>query len=224
MTTPLSRRPVLIVFDLDGTLVDSAPDLHGAIVSTLADDGRAAITLDDARRFIGDGTRRFVERAYGATGAALEGQELDQAADRFLAHYRRRVADLTQPFDGVERTLRTLKAEGTRLAVCTNKPEAAAVDLLAILGLGDLFDGIAGGDTFPVRKPDPGHLTGLLDRLGVTPEDALMIGDNEHDAATARAAGVLVLLMSYGYARLPLAEIDADGILERFGDLLDRLP
>ena len=149
---------------------------------------------------------------------------MDQAADRFLAHYRRRVADLTQPFDGVEQTLRTLKAEEHASPFAPTNPRPPRSTCSPSLGLGDLFDGIAGGDTFPVRKPDPGHLTGLLDRLGVTPEDALMIGDNEHDAATARAAGVLVLLMSYGYARLPLAEIDADGILERFGDLLDRLP
>ncbi len=224
MSQPLSRRPSLIVFDLDGTLVDSAPDLHGAMVTTLLDDGLTAISLADARRFIGDGTRRFVERAYLAVDHPLADADLDRAAERFLANYRRRVAELTRPFDGVEETLRALRDSGVRLAVCTNKPEAAAEDLLGILGLRSLFEGIAGGDTFPVRKPDPGHLLGLLDHLGAVPADALMIGDNEHDAATARAAGVPVLLVPYGYARLPLEEIDADGVLASFSDLPSRLP
>lgn len=217
MPTP---GPVTMVFDLDGTLVDSAPDMHAAANRTLAKAGRPEITIGQTRQFIGDGVRRFVERAFSATGPDLDDTGLDAEEATFLADYEAHASDLTRPYDGVMETLTVLRNAGHRLAVCTNKPQSASERLLTDLGLAGFFELVGGGDRYPVRKPDPGHLLGLLAELEVEPEAAVMIGDNENDAETARAAGVYFVLFSYGYARSPLAEIPADDRLDGFAELL----
>jgi phosphoglycolate phosphatase len=216
-----THSPVAIVFDLDGTLVDSAPDMHAAANRTLTAAERPGISPAETRRFIGDGVRRFVERAFAATGPALDITALDAAEATFLADYENHASDLTRPYPDVIETLTTLKRAGHRLAVCTNKPQTASERLLADLRLDGFFERVGGGDRYPVRKPDPGHLLGVLGELGVQPEAAVMVGDNENDAETARAAGVHFVLFSYGYARSPLADIPANDRLDGFADLLD---
>lgn len=215
MTTPAT-----IVFDLDGTLVDSASDMHAAVNRILAGAGRSEITLAQTRTFIGDGVPKFVERAIAASGSALDTAALTAITADFLADYQDNASTLTRPFPDVVDTLRALRERGHRLAICTNKPQRASDNLLRDLGLAELFEVIGAGDRYPTRKPDPGHLLGVLAELGVGPDAAMMVGDNEHDAETARAAAVRFALVPYGYARAPLDTLPATFRLEGFEDIL----
>lgn len=215
-----------VVFDLDGTLIDSAGDLAAALNRMLGEAGRPTVALAQVKRMIGDGSAKLIERGFAATGSVPAPAILKARLARFLELYEADSANLTRPYDGVAETLAALARRGLKLGVCTNKPDAATRRVLDELDLGSHFAAVAGGDAFAVRKPDPGHLLGLLDRLGVSPDAAIMVGDNEHDAAAARAAGLPIVLVSYGYARTPLAEIAPDAIIDRFADLpaaLDRL-
>lgn len=217
-------RPVdAVVFDLDGTLIDSAADLGRAANRLLAEEGRRALTIAEVRSFIGDGARVLVERAMTATGPAADAGDLGPLTARFVAHYETDPVAATTVYPAVAETLTRLRAAGLRIGVCTNKPQAATAQVLRTLGLADYVDAAAGGDRFPVRKPDVGHLLGTLDLLGVPAGRAVMVGDNEHDAAVARAAGTGAVLMTYGYARKPLAEIDVDARLDRLDGLLGLL-
>ena len=215
MTTPTT-----IVFDLDGTLVDSASDMHAAVNRILAGAGRSKITLAQTRTFIGDGVPKFVERAVAASGRSLDRAGLAAITADFLADYQDNASTLTRPFPDVVDTLRALRERGHRLAICTNKPQRASDNLLRDLGLAELFEVIGAGDRYPTRKPDPGHLLGVLAELGVGPDAAMMVGDNEHDAETARAAAVRFALVPYGYARAPLDTLLATFRLEGFADIL----
>lgn len=216
----LMTTPITIAFDLDGTLVDSAPDMHAAANRTLTSAGRTAITLAQTRTFIGDGVPRFVERAVAASGPGLEPDALTAITAAFIADYEANAATLTRPYPEVVETLEALQARGHRLAVCTNKPQTASDNLLRDLNLARFFEVVGAGDRYPVRKPDPGHLLGLLAELSVAPEAALMVGDNENDAETARAAGVRFALVPYGYARAPLESLPATFRLKEFGAIL----
>ncbi|MBV8121903.1 MAG: phosphoglycolate phosphatase [Alphaproteobacteria bacterium] len=214
----------LLVFDLDGTLVDSAPDLCAAINEMLRERGAAPLPLPQVRRMIGDGVPTLVCRALVASG--LSPAETASALPRFLQLYEAGAVRLTRPYPGVPATLAGLRGRGYRTAVCTNKPQHATITVLEGLGLLPLFDGIAGGDRFAVKKPDPGHLLGLIATLGGRVEAAAMIGDNENDAAAARAAGLPLVLMRYGYSRVDPESLGADALLDHFTDLpaaLDRL-
>ncbi|MBI1777068.1 MAG: phosphoglycolate phosphatase [Proteobacteria bacterium] len=206
-----------VVFDLDGTLVDSAPDLLAAANLLLESLGRRQLGLTEIKAMIGDGTTRLVERALAATGAVPADSKLH--VERFLAAYEAEATRLTQPYPGVLPTLQHLAEDGIRLAVCTNKPLKATTAVLGGLGLDRFFSAVVGGDSLAVRKPDPRVLLEALARLETAPNQAVMVGDNEHDVATARAAGVPMILVSYGYARLPVAELGADRLLHRFDAL-----
>ena len=214
----------LLVFDLDGTLVDSAPDLHAALNQMLRERGHPALALSQVKRMIGDGVPALVARALAASGA--DQRDVAKALPRFLELYEANAARLSRPYPKVPETLVSLRREGYRMSICTNKPQRATVAVLRGVGLLPLFDGIAGGDRFPVRKPNPGHLLSLIAELGASPTASAMIGDNENDAAAARAAAVPLLLMRYGYARVDPESLSADALLDRFSELpgaLDRL-
>jgi len=214
----------LLVIDLDGTLVDSAPDLQAALNEMLRERGLAPLSLPQVKRMIGDGAAAMVARALEASGIGPVGAE--NALPRFLQLYEADAVRLTQPYPRVPETLTALRRRGYRTAICTNKPQHATYAVLDGLGLLPLFDEIAGGDHFAVRKPDPGHLLGLIEEMGASVQRAAMIGDNEHDAAVARGAGVPLVLMRYGYARVEPASLAADALLDNFADLpaaLDRL-
>lgn len=217
-------EPFLLIFDLDGTLVDSAPDLRAALNQMLRERGGSPLPLAQVKHMIGDGVPALVARALTASGigpAAAVG-----ALPRFLEIYEGDATALTRPYPAVPATLAALRRRGYHTAICTNKPQRATIAVLEGLGLLPLFDGIAGGDRFPVRKPDPGHLLGLIGELGARVDRAAMIGDSENDAAAARGAGLPVLLMRYGYARTALESLAADALLEHFAELpsaLDRL-
>ena len=214
----------LLVFDLDGTLIDTVPDLANALNEVLREYGHAPLAQREVQRLIGDGVAALVTRGFAARGA--DAAEATAAVPRFLAVYEANATNLSRPYPGVRDTLLELRRQGYRTAICTNKTEHATAAVLRGLDLAELFDGIAGGDRFPVRKPDPGHLLGLIAELGGRPERAAMIGDNENDAAAAHGAGLPVILMRYGYARVDPATLGAAALLDRFADLpvaLERL-
>ncbi len=211
----------LLVFDLDGTLIDSAPDLRAALNTMLRERGLAALSLTQERQMIGDGAPVLVERALMASGAGP--RETVNALSRFLELYEADAVRLTQPYPGVLATLATLRRHGYRTAICTNKPQHATTTVLEGLEMSSLFDGVAGGDRFPVKKPDPDHLLGLITVLNGRPDAAAMIGDNENDAAAAHAAGLPLVLMRYGYARVDPETLGADALLDNFADLPDAL-
>ena len=207
----------LLVFDLDGTLVDSAPDLRAALNQMLRERGRPALSLPQVTHMVGDGAPAMVARALAASGA--DPAEAARALPRFLELYEANAVRLTRPYPKVPETLATLRRQGYRTAICTNKSQRATIAVVEGLGLAELFDGIAGGDRFPVKKPDPGHLLGLIAALCGRAEACAMIGDNENDAAAARAAGVPLVLMRYGYARVDPESLAADALLDHFAEL-----
>jgi phosphoglycolate phosphatase len=212
------RRNAL-VFDLDGTLFDTAPDLHRCMNSVLAEQGRRAVPLEHVRHMVGDGAAKMLERGFAATGEPLEPSRLPELMQRFLHHYHEGRHAMTRPFPGVVDTLVELSAGGFRLAICTNKPYGPTMEILEVLGLDHLFDAVAGGDSFPVRKPDPGHLLGTLKLMNAQPGSAVMIGDSGNDVAVARAAGVPVIAVSYGYTTVPVDQLGADHVIDSFAAL-----
>ena len=221
----LNRRPIrAVAFDLDGTLVDSVADLMHASNALLAELGRPPVDLPSVRSFVGDGAPKLVERVLAATGGVPAPDETARCVGRFLEIYEADPSAHSALYPGVADTLETLAAAGLRLGVCTNKPMAATLRLLDDLGIAGRFAAVVGGDSYPTRKPSPEPVLGLLDRLGVRPEETAFVGDNEHDVAAARAAGVArVLVVPYGYTRVPLAGLPHDGVLDGFADLAKRL-
>ena len=211
----------LLVFDLDGTLVDSVPDLRAALNQMLRERGRPLVSEAQVQYMVGDGVPVLVARALAAGGA--DPSEAVTALPRFLEIYEANAAQLTRPYPDVPETLTALRDRGYRAAICTNKPQRATIAVLQGVGLLPLFNGIAGGDRFSVRKPDPGHLLGTISELGASPAKSAMIGDNENDAAAARAASVPLVLMRYGYARVDPDTLCADALLDRFSELPDVL-
>ena len=192
----------LAVFDLDGTLVDSAPDLHAALDRLMALRGLPPFGRAEVVAMIGDGAKVLVERALAARQ-----QPFDAAAlDRFLADYTAHAAVETRLFPGIEAALDTIARDGWRMAVCTNKPVGAARDLLGALGLLDRFAAIGGGDSFPVRKPDPAHLLATIAQAGGIGAGAVMIGDHRNDVAAARGAGLPCVFVGWGYGPLAMAD------------------
>ncbi|SDH47780.1 phosphoglycolate phosphatase [Roseospirillum parvum] len=208
-----------VVFDLDGTLVDSAPDLHAAVNQVLGGGlGRPPLPIEAIRGMVGQGARRLIEQALEATGGPAE-PGLDAWTERFLDIYGADPARLTTVWPGVIDQLDRLARQGVKLAVCTNKPEAASHTLLKALGLAGYFGAVVGGDTLAVRKPDPAPLLAAIERVGGDPADAVLIGDSAHDVATARAAGVPVIAVSFGYCNMPPAELKADRLIDAFAEL-----
>lgn len=205
-----------VLFDLDGTLIDSAPDLIGALDALLAAHGRAPVGIADGRRMIGDGAAKLVERGFAARGGAPA--PLGKLVESFLEVYERRLTRETCAFDGVVPTLEALQAAGLALGVCTNKPDHATRMLLEALDLARFFTAVVGGDG--IRKPDPDPLHRCLAALGGTREHALFVGDSPVDLAAARAAGMPIVLVSFGYTAVPARELGADRVIDRFDDLV----
>ncbi|MBP1807549.1 HAD-IA family hydrolase [Rubellimicrobium aerolatum] len=201
-----------VIFDLDGTLVDSAPDLADTLDEVLADRGLAPIGLDGTRALIGHGIPALVRSALVLRQGPVTEDDLARASDRFLSIYSGRLAAKTRPYPGAPEVLDALAGAGWRLTVCTNKREAAASEVLRELGLLRFFAQVAGPDTFEAAKPDPAHLLGLLP----CPQPAVVVGDSEIDVAAARAAGLPVVAVAWGYARRPVGDLGADAIAFRF--------
>ncbi|MBS7789087.1 phosphoglycolate phosphatase [Roseococcus sp. SDR] len=185
----------LAIFDLDGTLVDSAPDLRAALNRLMAAQAEAPFALPDVAAMIGDGARALLVKAFNARGRSFD----EALLPGFLEDLEANSAVLTRPYPGMVAALEALAARGWRLAVCTNKPIAATRALLAELGLAPHFALVLGGDSLPMKKPDPGHVRGVLEGLGVAAADAVMIGDHQNDIRAARGAGVRSVFAAWGY-------------------------
>ena len=217
----------VVVFDLDGTLVDSAPDLRVAINKLLGEEDRRALSLDEVIGMIGDGAVKLVERAFAATGGRPDAESPRQLTSRFLAFYEGHATESTRPYPGVRETLALLREQRWSLGICTNKPERATLEVLRNLGLDRYFGAIVGGDSIAgVKKPDPRLLLAVIEGLGAAPAEAVMVGDNANDVHAARAAGVPVIVRSGGYTRVPTSHLGADAVIDAFCELpaaLDRL-
>jgi phosphoglycolate phosphatase len=215
--TQSGMSATLLIVDLDGTLVDSVPDLTQALNRVLAEHGYAPLTPAEVAPMVGDGVPVLVERGFAARGGSTT--EAAEALPRYIAIYEDHATDLTRPYPGVPETLTALRRRGYRTAICTNKLQRASETVLEGLGLAALFDAVAGGDRYEVKKPDKGHLLGLIAELGGTAERAVMIGDSENDAAVAHAAAVPLVIMRYGYARLAPETLGAQAVLDSFSEL-----
>lgn len=218
---PLSA-PV-ILFDLDGTLADTAPDLARALNHVLGALGLDGIAPETVRRTVGLGARRLIQEGLERRGRAADEAELRRLTGLFIDFYGDHIAVDSRPFPGVPETLARLREAGTRMAVVTNKFEHLSHRLLGALDLADYFDLVAGADTFPVRKPDPGHLLLALERLAGDPRRAVMVGDSAVDIAAARAAGLPVVGVTFGYTDTPVGELGADAVIDRFDALVPAL-
>lgn len=210
-------QPTLVVFDLDGTLIDSAPDMHRAVNLMLADMGCAPLTLPDIRSMVGDGASALIARALAARQCV--NADLAKALEDFLTHYEADPTNVTRTFAGVAETLERLRSIGLTLAVCTNKPARLTGMILERLGIDRYFTRVVAGDSMPFRKPDPRALMEVVDGFGAAKEATLMVGDSEVDAATAHAASVPFALMTYGYHRGPIEDISSVATLDHFGEL-----
>jgi phosphoglycolate phosphatase len=209
----------LLVFDLDGTLVDSLPDLGAALNRLMAARGLPDFAPKEIAAMIGDGTKILVGRAFAARGRASTTADLDT----FLADYTAHAAVATRPYPGVTKTLATLRQAGWRFAICTNKTVAATKVVLKALDLESWFDAIGGGDSFAAHKPDPAHLVGTIAAAGGRIEDAIMTGDHANDVAVAKAVGIPAIFAAWGYGAPGMAA-GATATAQHFTDLQTLAP
>lgn len=211
--------PATIVFDLDGTLIDTAPDLAVTVNALLRRRGRRAVPLAEVRTMVGHGAIAMMGAGMAATGTAASDEDLKGMLDEFIEHYGTNIAVNSRPFPGAVEALDELEAAGYQFALCTNKREDLARILMTELGLGHRFRVILGGDTLDVCKPDPRHLTEAILRSGGALERSVMVGDSVTDVAAARAAAVPIVGVSFGYTQTPMAELEPDCVIDHFGDL-----
>jgi phosphoglycolate phosphatase len=209
----------IIVFDLDGTLIDTAPDLIDTLNVMFAQSGLPPVAYETARNLIGGGARAMIARGIAAEGGVVESATLDQIFASFIAHYSEHIADRSRPFPGLTDALDTLAADGYRFAVCTNKLERLSILLLEKLKLADRFAAICGQDTFSVQKPDPEILRRTISAAGGSLQRAIMIGDSATDISTAHAAGIPVIAVDFGYSERPVSELGPDRIISHFAHL-----
>jgi phosphoglycolate phosphatase len=208
-----------VVFDLDGTLVDTAPDLVNALNYVLEREGLPPVPLHLARNLIGAGARRLIERGLEVEGRSPGFQDITRLTNDFIDHYAAHIADLSRPFEGLESALDDLGAQGYRFAVCTNKLEWLSKLLLDRLGLAARFAAVCGADTFGVSKPDPAILQQTIRRAGGELSSAIMVGDAGPDVGVARRAGIPVVGVEFGYSEIPIAEFKPDRLIKHMSEL-----
>ncbi len=206
-----------IVFDLDGTLVDTLPDIMHALNLALAECGRRTVPEDLGTTLIGEGARRMVEKVLAAENAAAT--EIETVFTRFMAHYGTGSTAHSRVYDGVVGQLGEFDAQGVTMAVCTNKPGAISEKVLADLDLSKYFRAVVGGDALAVRKPHGGHLLAAVDRMGAAAADVVMVGDGPADVGAARNAGIPVIVVDYGYSHAPARDLGADSVISSFNQL-----
>jgi len=214
-----ASSPHIVVFDLDGTLVDTAPDLISALNYVLDREGLPPVPLAAARNMIGAGARKLLERGLEVEGRTVSTAELDRLTKDFVGHYADHIADGSRPFDGLEAALDALATKGHRFAVCTNKLEWLSKLLLERLDLTARFAAICGPDTFGVAKPDPAFLRETVARAGGRLPAAIMVGDAGTDVGVARRAGVPVVGVDFGYTDVPMHELKPDRLISHMRDL-----
>lgn len=214
-----SHWPRAVLFDLDGTLIDSAPDIHAAVDELLAANGFAPLPFDRVKAMIGHGTRKLVERAFAAVGVALDEKALDAKYDQMMPIYNSHLTRLTTLLPGVPETLAALAERGVAMGVVTNKPQAPTETVLAHFGIAGRFGAVLGGDYGLPRKPAPDMLLGALRILGSNPGSAAMVGDSESDIQSGRAAGMPTVAIAGGYTNVPPHELGANLVILQFVEL-----
>ena len=217
MTSPV------LVFDLDGTLADTSRDLVPVLNRAIASQGLPPIALGDIGCFIGHGARAMIEQVYAYHGALLAPEVHNTLFDAFLADYEANIAVNTIMYDGAVAALEHFGTAGWTLAVCTNKPERLALKLLDKLGVLQRFACVTGGDSFAFRKPDPRHLTQTITLAGAMPENAIMVGDSRTDIDTAKAAGIPVIAVDFGYTDTPVTLLSPDRVISHFSELAEAI-
>ncbi|MGN6464372.1 MAG: HAD family hydrolase [Rhizobiaceae bacterium] len=208
-----------IAFDLDGTLIDTAPDLLDSLNRCLEMGGLAQANVSELKRYVGFGGRVMIERAFQAHGKPLAADQLDRLYAAFIEDYLDGIPGKSAPYPGVVAALDRLAAAGCLLAVCTNKMERHSRRLLEALGLAGRFQAICGQDTFAYRKPDPRHLFGTIEAAGGDVERALMVGDSRTDIDTAKAAGIAVIAVDFGYTDMPVRTFEPSRIISHYDEL-----
>ena len=207
-----------VIFDLDGTLIDSVPDVRAAVNRVLAELDRPLLSLDQIKTMIGEGAQVMLKMVMEQTGGYTPGME-EEYLPRFLATYKAHPADHTLVYPGVFDVLDQLKADGVALGMCTNKPSITTLPAVKALGLNKYFQAIVCADQVEHRKPDGRHVLNILERMGVSPENAVMVGDSETDIAAAVDAGVPAVAVSYGYCHVPLEELPCDILINSMAEL-----
>jgi phosphoglycolate phosphatase len=208
-----------VVFDLDGTLVDTAPDLVDTLNFVFAREGLPPVPYEPARQMIGGGARRMIERGLQLEGRSFNATEVDRLFGVFIEHYAAHIADRSRPFPGLEDALDRLAAENYRFAICTNKLEGLSRLLLNALGMAGRFKAITGQDTFGIQKPNPEVLRRTIAMAGGKLSGAVMVGDSATDIDTARAAGIPVIAVDFGYTEIPVEKLGPDLVISHFDAL-----
>jgi phosphoglycolate phosphatase len=210
-----------IVYDLDGTLADTAEDLVATLNWLLAREGLAPLKVESAGSLVGAGARALIKRGFAASGEALDGQALDALFADYLEYYNAHILERTRLYPGVDEALRAFARAGWRQAVCTNKIESSAKLLITKLGIAERFAFVCGQDTFGVGKPDAKPLLETIAASGGASDRAIMVGDSGTDIMTARAARVPVIAVDYGYADVPVKELGPDRVISHFDELME---
>ena len=217
--TLIAARFDTVLYDLDGTLIDSAKDMQMAVSHVLADHGLPAVTEDDVRIFMGQGSKVTMGKAFAKYGKTLDDEALSAVTREFVRYYEVDPVSHTVAFDGVAEVIARFARLGLKQGVCTNKFEKPSRTILEHLRLMPPIADVAGADTFPVRKPDPRHILMLVERMGGDPGRTVMIGDSIHDVEAAHGAGLPAVLVSWGYTVKPASELGAEAVIQRFGAL-----
>ncbi|WP_082767440.1 phosphoglycolate phosphatase [Bosea sp. PAMC 26642] len=211
--------PPIVVFDLDGTLAETAPDIMRVLNVILAREGLPVLPLERARELVGAGARALIERGFKVSGRPLDAETLERLFEDFLLIYAQDVAADSFLFDGVLEAMEALSSEGYLLAVCTNKPILHTRLILDHFGITERFASVAGRDSFPFHKPDPRHLTMTIEAGGGDPKRAVMIGDSRTDIDTARAAGIPSICVPFGYTDVAIGTLNPDMVIQHFDEL-----
>lgn len=219
MTLADKSSQLSVVFDLDGTLIDTAPDLVRATNHVLSQLDIEPATTEKLRTWVGFGARRMIVEALQHAGRSLSDDAVDTLLAQFLAYYEAHIADESVPFPGAVAALERLHSAGCVVSICTNKSEALAKKLMQALDLDDHFAAITGRDTFAVNKPHPDHLTNTITLAGGSPQNAIMVGDSITDVSTAKAANIPVIGVTHGYTDRPIEDLAPDAVIRHFDDL-----
>jgi len=212
--------PLTVVFDLDGTLVETAPDLVDTLNWVFKREGLPELPYEEARNMIGGGARRMIENGLRLDGRAVDNAEMDRMLADFITYYGEHIADRSHPFPGLHTALDRLAGHGFRFVVCTNKREGLSRLLLKALQMTHRFEAICGPDTFNIYKPDPEILRRTISRAGGALDRAIMVGDSETDIATARAAGIPIVAVDFGYSEIPVTQLSPDRLISHYDELV----
>ncbi|VAW06119.1 Phosphoglycolate phosphatase [hydrothermal vent metagenome] len=219
----MSRKPSGVVFDLDGTLVDSARDLSAALNYVLKKARCPEIHIAQVRNMVGDGARALIIKGFSESGIMPDKVEIDAIQTDFLDYYYQNITDQTIIFPGAMRVIEKLVEMEVPLGLCTNKAIRLTEKLMTEIGLSDYFTAIVGGDSFDYQKPDPRHVISTLEMMGVSPQMAVMVGDSANDIIAARNAGISSVAVSFGYSKIPVADLNADIVIDHYDDFFDAL-